>query len=113
MADENVTRIHPAPSIPNPLFENPWARLTDEEIADSILSVNARIDAAEHTKRSLKRELARRHPCDCASIAGCWCGIGKPCPPCAASRDEPHTCATDEERRDFAPESDVPAGARS
>lgn len=62
MADDNVTRIHPAPSIPNPLHENPWARLSDEEIASCINAARARIDAVEHTIRSLERELIRRHP---------------------------------------------------
>lgn len=57
-----VTRIYPAPSIPNPLMVNPWAALTDEQIAESIISCRARADAAEHTARSLERELIRRHP---------------------------------------------------
>jgi hypothetical protein len=39
--------------------------------------------------------------CECASIAACWCDFNK-CPPCAASRDEPHTCASEQDRRDFA-----------
>lgn len=61
MTDDNVTRIHPAPSIPNPLFDNPWARLTDEELAESIVACRARADAQQHTARSLERELIRRH----------------------------------------------------
>jgi hypothetical protein len=63
MAD-NVTRIHPAPSITNPLHENPWAQMSDAEISMEITRANARIDAVEHTKRSLLRELERRSNLD-------------------------------------------------
>ncbi|RZT59335.1 hypothetical protein EV140_1940 [Microcella alkaliphila] len=62
MADGNVTRIHPAPSIPNPLMHNPWAALTDEQIEEQIFAAKVRIDAAEHTVRSLEREAMRRNP---------------------------------------------------
>lgn len=61
MADDNVTRIHPAPSIPNPLTENPWEWMPDDELARQIAAAGARIDAASHTHRSLLRELARRN----------------------------------------------------
>ncbi|MFF2493232.1 hypothetical protein [Agromyces sp. NPDC058064] len=47
--------------------------------------------------------------CDCASIVACWCDFERRCPPCAASRDEAHTCATEEERREFAGAGDVDA----
>jgi len=60
VTDDNVTRIHPAPSIPNPLQVNPWSALTDEQISESIVASRARADAAEHTARSLEREQARR-----------------------------------------------------
>lgn len=59
MAD-NVTRIHPAPSIPNPLTENPWAELSDAEILDELFHAEVRIEAARHTFHSLMRERARR-----------------------------------------------------
>ncbi len=59
---EKVTRIHPAPSIPNPFEHNPWEGMTLEEITLGIAAASARIDAAEHTKRSLLRELERRQP---------------------------------------------------
>lgn len=59
---DNVTRIHPAPSIPNPLAVNPWAEMSDAEISDAIVQAHARIDAVEHTKRSLLREIERRNP---------------------------------------------------
>ncbi len=52
--------LHPQPSVPNPLTQNPWARMSDEEIRESIQSVGYRIDAAEHTRQSLLRELDRR-----------------------------------------------------
>ncbi len=57
---DNVTRIHPAPSLPNPLTENPWAALTHAEIEDGIFRAEVRIDAAQHTLQSLLRERARR-----------------------------------------------------
>lgn len=60
MADENVTRIHPAPSIPNPLMENPWEWMPDEELTRQIAAAAARVDAATHTHRALLRELTRR-----------------------------------------------------
>ena len=53
-------RIHPAPSIPNPLMTNPWGELSDDEIEREIFAASVRIDGAEHTKRSLERERARR-----------------------------------------------------
>ncbi len=62
MADDNVTRIHPAPSIANPLTENPWAALTDEQLEQAMISAKARADAVEHTMRSLEREAMRRSP---------------------------------------------------
>lgn len=62
MADDNVTRIHPAPSIPNPLFHNPWAALTGEQLEEQMIAARARMDAAEHTLRALEREAMRREP---------------------------------------------------
>lgn len=44
--------------------------------------------------------------CDCVYILACWCDVDRPCPPCASSRNQPHVCATDEERRQFAFEPD-------
>jgi len=59
--EANVTRIHQAPSIPNPLRNpTPWEGMSDEQIAEETFRVDSRIDAAEHTRRSLQRELARR-----------------------------------------------------
>lgn len=57
---DNVTRIHPAPSIQNPLMVNPLAALTDDELREELERTRVRIDAAEHTLRSLMRESARR-----------------------------------------------------
>ena len=57
---ENVTRIHPAPSIPNPLKTDQWAVLTDAELAEEVARAEARIDAAQHTLAALERERARR-----------------------------------------------------
>lgn len=57
---EHVTRIHPAPSIPNPLHSNPWADLSDAEIEQGIYAAHVRIDAAQHTVASLTREKQRR-----------------------------------------------------
>lgn len=57
---DNVTRIHPAPSIPNPLMTNPWAALSDTEIEQGIFAAQVRIDAARHTIASLTRERKRR-----------------------------------------------------
>jgi hypothetical protein len=37
-----------------------WEEMSDAEISMEITRVNARIDAAEHTKRSLLREIERR-----------------------------------------------------
>ena len=59
-AADNVTRIHPAPSIPNPLMTNPWATLSDEDLEREILAASVRVDGAMHTKQSLEREQARR-----------------------------------------------------
>lgn len=57
---ENVTRIHPAPVIPNPLHTNPWAEIPDAELDAEILRTEVRIDGAQHTLRSLQRERQRR-----------------------------------------------------
>ena len=38
----------------------PWEQMSDAEISMEITRANARIDAAEHTRRSLLRELERR-----------------------------------------------------
>lgn len=56
----NLTRIHPAPSIPNPLTTNPWAEIPDAELDAEILRTEVRIDGAEHTLASLKLERQRR-----------------------------------------------------
>lgn len=58
---DNVTRIHPAPSIPNPLMFSPIMLLTDEELGEAINSAHARAAAAARTARVLERELIRRH----------------------------------------------------
>lgn len=60
MTDDNVTRIHPAPSIPNPLMNSPWADFTDTDLQHAALTTRARIAAAEHTLRAVEREIARR-----------------------------------------------------
>lgn len=61
MADDNVMRIHPAPIILNPLTApTPWESMSDEQIAWGIVAARVRIDAAEHTIRSLEREQIRR-----------------------------------------------------
>lgn len=62
MSGDNVTRIHPAPSIPNPLFHNPWAALTSEQLEEQMIAAKARMDAAEDTLRALERESMRRNP---------------------------------------------------
>lgn len=38
--------------------------------------------------------------CACVFVAACWCDVGAPCPPCAASRGQAHVCATDAELRE-------------
>lgn len=60
MSDNNVTRIHPAPSVANPFRYNPWAGLSVAEVNEAISRAEVRIEAAIHTKQSLERELARR-----------------------------------------------------
>lgn len=60
MSDGNVTRIHPAPSIPNPLVTNPWAAATTSDLEQSLVAALSRADAAMHTVRSIQRELHRR-----------------------------------------------------
>ena len=57
---ENVTRIHPAPSIPNPLKTDQWGAFTDAELAEEIARAEARINAAQYTLRALERERTRR-----------------------------------------------------
>lgn len=52
--------IRREPRIPNPLQGNPWDSMTDKEIEDGIFAAQVRIDAAEHTVRSLTRERERR-----------------------------------------------------
>ncbi len=56
----NVTRIHPAPSILNPLTTNPFAEMTDSELDAEVLRAEVRLDAVRHTLDSLTRERARR-----------------------------------------------------
>ena len=58
--NDYVTRIHPAPSIPNPLTTNPWAGMTDAELDSELLRTEVRLDAVRHTLDSLTRERARR-----------------------------------------------------
>ena len=53
-------RIHPAPSIPNPLISNPWEEMGAAEISMEIVRCGVRIEAIEHTRKSLLRELERR-----------------------------------------------------
>ena len=60
VADDNVTGIYPAPSTPNPLTENRWEWMPDEELTRQIAAAAARVDAATHTYRALLRELTRR-----------------------------------------------------
>lgn len=69
MADDNVTELHPAPRIPNPLMTNPLAGLSDDELGSSLLGALARIDAAQHTVRALAAERRRRD-----YDSGRWCG---------------------------------------
>jgi hypothetical protein len=42
------------------MTETPWEQMSDAEISMEITRSNARIDAVEHTRRSLLRELERR-----------------------------------------------------
>lgn len=57
---DNVTRIHPAPSIPNPLTTNPWAAMTDAELDAELLRTEVRLDAVQHTLNALTYERDRR-----------------------------------------------------
>lgn len=57
---DNVTRIHPAPTIPNPFESNPLAGMTAEVIEAEIEAASARVHAARRTIDMLKREQARR-----------------------------------------------------
>ena len=60
MADDNVTRIHPAPSIPNPMAHNPMWSLSDDSLRYSLELAEARLDAVKQTERSIRYERARR-----------------------------------------------------
>lgn len=100
---ENVTRIHPAPSIPNPLMSNPWVALSDEEIDEGIIRAASRIDAAQHTIQSLTRERVRRalesaERCSMcrdgvSHSARCHHGEHEVCDRVAEGADAPRSCA--------------------
>lgn len=55
-----MSDIDHAPSIPNPLMENSWEWMSDEELTLQIAIAAGRVNAATHTHRALLRELTRR-----------------------------------------------------